>query len=233
MPKLFVAGDSFACLAKSQQEGISWSEIVAKELNYGLINLSRPGSSNETISMQIDYISECVSKEDFVIVFLTDSFRKTFPKANVGLSEKHLLRYHSLHDLQKCVGEDIFDSDPSIDVFTYLNASTDESKFYFKNLYNYDFHKYIDRTLLTGACAKLKLKTNKFVVFSGGFNDEVYSEEYPVDAKLFCLDNVNFYDFSSSKILKLARDEESINHISELGHKKVARIVLDSIMKCK
>lgn len=228
MPKLFVAGDSFASISKSQDIGCSWSELLAKELNAELVNVSRPGTSNESISIQIDYISERISKDDFLIVFLTDSFRKTFPKSDRDLSEKHLLQYHSLHTSQTFLGENIFAENSALNVYTHLNA-TGEYKNYFKTFYNYQYQKYIDTTLLTGALAKLKKKTEKFLVFSGGFNDEVYSKPYPVSAEMFLLDQSNFHDLSSSKILKLTNEPKSINHICYLGHQKIFRYILQIV----
>lgn len=228
MPKLYVAGDSFACMSKSQDVGCSWSELLAKELGIELVNLSRPGTSNESICIQIDYISEKISVDDFLIVFLTDSFRKTFPEPNRDLSEKHLLQYHSLHPSQNFLGDDIFDSEPSLNVYTHLNAK-DEFKTYFKTFYNYHYHKYIDATLITGALAKLKTKTDKFIVFSGGFNDEVYTKPYHVSGETFLLERSNFHDLSSSKIMKLTKDPNSINHICYLGHQKIFRYVLQIV----
>lgn len=228
MPKLFVAGDSFASISKSQDIGCSWSELLAKELGFELVNLSRPGTSNESICIQIDYVSEKITNDDFLIVFLTDSFRKTFPEPEANLSEKHLLEYHSLHPMQNFVGDDIFDSDPALHVYTHLNA-VDEFKNYFKTFYNYHYHKYIDTTLITGALAKLKQKTDKFIVFSGGFNDEVYSKPYPVTADMFLLDKDHFHDLSSSKIMKLTNEPKSINHICYLGHQKIFKYILQIV----
>lgn len=228
MSKLYVAGDSFACISVSQDIGCSWSELLAKELGCELVNLSRPGTSNESISIQIDYVSEKITKDDFLIVFLTDSFRKTFPEPEANLSEKHLLEYHSLHPMQNFIGENIFDSDPALHVYTHLNA-VDEFKNYFKTFYNYDYHKYIDTTLLTGALAKLKEKSDNFLVFAGGFDDEVYSKRYSVTARTFLLDDRHFNDLSSSKIMKFTHEPKSINHICYLGHQKIFRYILNLI----
>jgi hypothetical protein len=54
MQKLYVAGDSFASLAKDQPVGNSWSEILADKLDATLVNVARPAASNFSIALQIE-----------------------------------------------------------------------------------------------------------------------------------------------------------------------------------
>lgn len=230
MTKLFVAGDSFASLCKSQDLGSSWSELLAKELGHYLINISRPGVSNESISIQIDYIADKVTSNDLVIIFLTDSFRKTLVDSDADLTHKHLLEYHSLHESQNYVGDKLFQEVPTLKVYTHLNArKTSEANFYFKRLYNYQYQKYIDKTLLTGALCKLSTKTTRFKVVLNGFNDESYTKPYWVRASTFCIKEENFINLPSSELLKSYYDPTSINHMSYAGHQKVYEILLNSI----
>jgi hypothetical protein len=63
--KLMVAGCSFS--AKSQYlPGTSWSEVLAKKLDWDLVNLARQGCSNGGIRIQIDEIRR--QRPDFAIV---------------------------------------------------------------------------------------------------------------------------------------------------------------------
>ena len=225
MPKLYVAGDSFACLSRTQDIGSSWSELLAVELNHELVNISRPGTSNESICIQIDWIANEVCIDDFIVIMLTDSFRKSFVNPDINLTEKHLLTYHSLHEGQRYLGEDIFQNEPYINVYTHLNAKTEDAKFFFKNMYNYTYQKYLDITLISGALVKLKTKTDKFLVVSGGFNDEIYTKPYHVTSDTFAINNSQFLDLSSSKILRISNDPKSYNHICIEGHKKISSLI--------
>jgi hypothetical protein len=229
MSRLYVAGDSFASLSKNQEIGVSWSELLAKELCCELVNISRPGASNESICIQLDWITKRVTDNDFVIILLTDSFRKTLVLPGSDISSKHLLNYHSLHKEQKYLGEDIFSDDPLINVYTHNNANTEYSKYFFKNMYNYTYQKYLDTTLITGSLTKLKSITDNFLVVSNGFNDEIYSSPCQVTFDLFCINKSQFLDLSSSKMLKLGIDSKSYNHLSYDGHKKVFRLIYKSI----
>ena len=70
MQKLYIAGDSFASLANNQPVGNSWSEILASDLSLDLINVARPASSNFSIALQIEWIIDRITPDDFLIVFL-------------------------------------------------------------------------------------------------------------------------------------------------------------------
>jgi hypothetical protein len=92
MQKLYIAGDSFASLANNQPIGNSWSEILANDLGLDLINVARPAASNFSIALQIQWIIEKITPDDFLIVFLTDNYRKTVVDLNTKKdNNKHLL----------------------------------------------------------------------------------------------------------------------------------------------
>jgi len=231
MSKLYVAGDSFATLSKIQPMGISWSELLAKELNFDLINISKVGASNESICIQLDYIVEKISKNDRVVCFLTDSFRKTLAFSDKDLSNKHLLAYHSLHEDQNHIGDLEFQNEFYIESYTHLNCKkSKDAEFYFKSFYNYTYQKWLDVNLITGVVAKLKSITDNFLICSGGFDDSVYIDEpYCVTHNTFLINEKNFLNLSSSKILKMANDPNTCNHITLLGHQKIFRLLLNSV----
>jgi hypothetical protein len=233
MSKLYIAGDSFATLSKTQPLGVSWSELLAKHLNFDLVNISRVGASNESICIQLDYISERVFKDDLVICFLTDSFRKTLPLSDKDLTKTHLLYYHSLHEAQNYTIDIEYQTVAQLESYTHLNCKkSKDAEFYFKTFYNYSYQKWYETNLIIGTLTKLKSVTDNFVIFLGGFDDGVYlTEKYTVTHKNFYIDEKNFSDLSSNNILKLVLDEKSSNHISILGHQKVFRLILKNILQ--
>ncbi len=231
MAKLYIAGDSFATLSKSQPVGSSWSELLAKELNLELVNISKSGASNESICIQLDYIANSISPNDKVICFLTDSFRKTLTYSDKDLSTKHLLEFHSLHKNQNYTGDIKFQDESFIESYTHINCSRfKDAKFYFKTFYNYTHQKWLDITLIIGVLTKLKTVTDNFLIVSGGFNDLVYTDkEFNVTNNTFLLDSKNFLKLSSSELLKTSVERGSCNHISLIGHQKIFRLILKSI----
>jgi hypothetical protein len=76
MKKLMVAGCSFSSVS-SQHPGTSWSEVLAKKLDWQLVNLARPGCSNGGIRIQIDEIRR--QKPDFAVVSATFWDRMEIP----------------------------------------------------------------------------------------------------------------------------------------------------------
>lgn len=230
MPTLYIAGDSYAALSKTQPIGSSWSELLASHLKYELTNISRIGASNETICIQLDYITEVIAPDDFVICVLTDSFRKTLPLTTKDLTDKHLLEYHSLHENQNFIGNIVFQgqAQAQLEPYTHLNCKkSKDAELYFKTFYNYTYQKWYETTLITGALSKLKNKTSRFVLFLGGFDDRVYLDnEYPVTNQTFCIEEEKFSKLSSNDWFKLHRDPKSANHISLLGHQKIFRNIV-------
>ena len=76
MKKLMVAGCSFSSVSKTLP-GTSWSEILAKQLGWELVNLSRPGCSNGGIRIQIEEIRR--QRPDFAIITPTFWDRMEIP----------------------------------------------------------------------------------------------------------------------------------------------------------
>ena len=62
---LIVAGCSFSAFSQTKP-GTSWSEVLAKKLDWDLTNLARQGCSNGGIRVQIEEIRR--QKPDFAIV---------------------------------------------------------------------------------------------------------------------------------------------------------------------
>ena len=76
MKKLMVAGCSFS--APSQRlPGTSWSEVLAKKLDWELVNLARQGCSNGGIRIQIEEIRR--QQPDFAVVSATFWDRMEIP----------------------------------------------------------------------------------------------------------------------------------------------------------
>jgi len=63
--KLMVAGCSFSAVSKTLP-GTSWSEVLAEQLGWDLVNLARQGCSNGGIRIQIDEILK--QRPDFAII---------------------------------------------------------------------------------------------------------------------------------------------------------------------
>jgi len=76
MKKLMVAGCSFSAVSQ-YLPGTSWSEILAKKLDWELINLARQGCSNGGIRLQIEEIRR--QKPDFAVVSATFWDRMEIP----------------------------------------------------------------------------------------------------------------------------------------------------------
>ena len=74
--KLMVAGCSFSAFSK-QLPGTSWSEVLAKKLDWDLTNLARQGCSNGGIRIQIEEIRK--QQPDFAIVSPTFWDRMEIP----------------------------------------------------------------------------------------------------------------------------------------------------------
>jgi hypothetical protein len=74
--KLMVAGCSFSAFSK-QLPGTSWSEVLARRLDWDLVNLARQGCSNGGIRIQIDEIRR--QRPDFAIVSPTFWDRMEIP----------------------------------------------------------------------------------------------------------------------------------------------------------
>jgi hypothetical protein len=76
MKKLMVAGCSFSAVSQ-YLPGTSWSEVLAKKLDWELVNLARQGCSNGGIRLQIEEIRR--QKPDFAVVSATFWDRMEIP----------------------------------------------------------------------------------------------------------------------------------------------------------
>ena len=88
MKKLMVAGCSFSSVSKTLP-GTSWSEILAKQLGWELVNLSRPGCSNGGIRIQIEEIRR--QNPDFAIITPTFWDRMEIPVRGAPYTWSHRL----------------------------------------------------------------------------------------------------------------------------------------------
>ena len=84
--KLMVAGCSFSAVSKTLP-GTSWSEVLAKKLDWDLINLARQGCSNGGIRIQIDEIRR--QRPDFAIVSPTFWDRMEIPATAAPYDWEH------------------------------------------------------------------------------------------------------------------------------------------------
>lgn len=76
MKKLMVAGCSFSAPSKTAP-GTSWSEKIANQLGWELVNLARQGCSNGGIRIQIEEIRR--QRPDFAIITPTFWDRMEIP----------------------------------------------------------------------------------------------------------------------------------------------------------
>lgn len=221
MKTLYVAGDSFASLSPNQEKGKSWSELLADNLTADLINISRPGASNTTIAIQIDWITSRVTEHDVVVVFLTDHYRQTLPNpSNPIATNKSLLERHSVHYSQVPFNGIAY-SEPaelvsSVMVNGHLHAETQD---YYKKWFDPNLVQFQDRMIISGALTFLLNKTSNILVVSGGFESDptLVPSDLNIPANLFC-------EFSAKKMLQLGADYDRGNHLCDNAHMCLANM---------
>jgi hypothetical protein len=259
MNTLYVAGDSFATISKLQVEGSSWSEMLAKELKSELENVSRSGASHLSIAIQLDYITNVCQWDDYVIIVLTDNFRKTLPVKDdtLGYQEnRNLLSRHDLNPNQKNISKVDFTSKPYYSTTTVFNSIYYD---YLKKYYDFDLQLFEDIYVMTGILSKALKKTNNLYVCLGGFGgfvDEIYnskvanvaesvfrSEKYTllnitsnenllnISHDTFGLSKNQFINLTHKQMLNFGRCSASCNHLSIDAHAKIFRIIHSHIMK--
>ncbi len=217
MQKLYIAGDSFASLAKDQPVGNSWSEILASNLNAELVNVARPAASNFSIALQIEWIIERITADDFLIVFLTDHYRKTLVNLDTEIDgTKHLLEYHSIHNEQRPNVNINYSSEPRLIASTIHHEG--RTKEYYRDWFDVDIQQVEDRLLLTGIFAKLSTVTDKFLVCKGGYGADKDCTSY----KTFCIKKHQFVNYTSNFMTMLSEPTLYINHLDDLTHQKLA-----------
>jgi hypothetical protein len=228
---LYVAGDSFATVDKNQSEGTSWSELIATSLGCKLINVAIPGASNGSILTQIDWILDRCDSDDYIVVFLTDRYRRILPNTIEKLDRKKFLEYHGLHKLQKTI--------PGIDYSKKILLKSSlmikpEHKDFFSKYFNPDLQQFEDEYMLTGAFTKIFCKTKKLLVCSGGYdNSSSRFGDVPdkVNPELFCLPADNFIDLPATQMLKFGKSREYVNHLDLQAHAKVARVLYKQLLR--
>jgi len=228
---LYVAGDSFATVDKNQHEGTSWSELIAEWLGCSLINIARPGASNGAIVIQTDWILDRCNSDDYIIVLLTDRYRKTLPSTIDKLDRKKFVEYHGLHELQRPASA--IEYSKTVLLKTSLMIKPEYKNFY-AQYFNPDLQQFEDEYMLTGAFTKIFRKTKRLLVCSGGYdNSKSRFESTPdiVSHELFCLPPENFVDLSATQMLKFGPSREYINHLDVQAHAKVARILYNQLMR--
>ena len=223
MNRLFIAGDSFASLSKDQQIGNSWSELLANELNLELVNLARPASSNFAIALQIEWIAEHIKKDDFVVVFLTDSYRKTLVDLTIPRDQsKHILETQVLHKDQRQKNALKYSEKPRL-----INSIMDHSgdtKSYYRDWFDIEAQEIEDRLVITGSLARLSQVSNKFKVCKGGFGKyrNRNRKNAEIDHNTFCIGEHQFADYSVDYLTSLSVRTIYINHLDDITHKKFA-----------
>lgn len=219
MSKLYVAGDSFATLSLDQQPGVSWSELIATFYNYDLVNISRCASSNFSIAIQLDWIMRSLTKDDFVIILLTDVRRKTLIDIDVTKPVNcHMLEYHSIHEGQRADINVNYSKEP------YLISSVVHHKGkperYYREWFDREIQEFEDKLVLTGSFKKLSCVTNNFLVIQGGFNNISHST--------FCIEEFQFVPLTRVKIREWVEPNNlrnknleimRSNHMDELAHR--------------
>jgi hypothetical protein len=243
MKKLYIAGDSFASLSNIQPVGNSWSEILASDLSLDLINVARPASSNFSIALQIEWIIDRITPDDFLIVFLADHYRKTLVDLDIKKDDnKHILEHHSLHGDQRPSTILQYSSKPRL-IASAAGTHHQKYKKYYRDWFDVEIQKIEDRLILTGVFAKLSTITDKFIVCAGGYdfvqNDadaylkalhsggtSPYSKhcdkEEGVTHQTFCIQEHQFVNYTANFLSQLSEPIEYINHLDDITHKKLA-----------
>jgi hypothetical protein len=228
MNKLYIAGDSFATLSITQENGVSWSEILATKLGLELVNVAIAGCSNFSIAIQLDWITQQATKDDAVIIMLTDHYRKTLVNStDAKIDSTPLLLHHLFHRKQRV---QIELSDIILKATTIINADSNERDFY-KKWFHPVVQEFEDTLVIIGALTKLSSVTNNYIVCLGGFGNQVYDANDTISHKTFFIKESNFLKLSSKQLSNMAENDIAINHMDELLHKKVAGVLYKKYLK--
>jgi len=237
---LFVAGDSFASLDVTQPIGKNWSEILAEKTNSDLINVSRPAASNFAIALQIEWINQHINKNDYVVIFLTDHYRKTLVDLNVETEkDKNLLEIQGQHHRQP--KSSVLNYSNNIRLMSSMFVNQDErTKEYYRDWYDADIQEVEDRLVITGALARLSVKTEKFLVCKGGFGfkdgrtitsrirtlQSTVTVESEIDHSTFSIKKEQFVANCTSHFLtSLSEYSTYVNHMDDITHAKLAAML--------
>jgi hypothetical protein len=233
MQKLYIAGDSFASLANNQPVGNSWSETLANDLSLDLINVARPASSNFSIALQIEWIIDRITPDDFLIVFLTDHYRKTLVDLDIKKDDnKHILEYHSIHDEQRPSTVLQYSSKPRLIASTIHHQQYEK---YYRDWFDVEIQEIEDRLILTGVFAKLSTVTDKFIVCTGGYNSiknygKSHDKKEYATHNTFCIQKHQFVKYTSKFMVALSESSNYVNHLDDMTHKKLAVLLKRKIL---
>ena len=209
---LYVAGDSFASLSKTQAIGNSWSELLASKLNANLVNVARPAASNFSIALQIEWIISKITLDDLIIILLTDHHRKTLVDVDIKKDKtKSLLEQHSIHKDQMPSPMVKYSLKPRLLSSTIHHEKT---KSYYRDWFDIDVQETEDRLIITGVLAKLSSITDRFLVVKGGYEN--------ADHQTFCINDYQFTMTTSKSMLDWSDNTDSINHLDDMTHQKIA-----------
>jgi hypothetical protein len=229
MTTLYIAGDSYASISNIQEKGNSWSELLAKSLNAELVNIARPAASNLSIAIQIEWISQRISSDDYAVIMLTDHYRETLPNISLLIkSDKSLLEKHSVHNSQVPSDKTEY-SDPAelvSSLFTDVPAHADYQDF-FKKWFHPELAYFRDKMVIIGSIALLSRRTEQFLVCSGGF--ENFADNTAITGKELNISSKNFCEVTSSWLRTASAPVDYINHIDESTHIQLANFLCKKI----
>lgn len=194
--KLMVAGCSFSAVSQ-QLPGTSWSEVLAKKLNWDLVNLARQGCSNGGVRIQIDEILR--QRPDFAVIIPTFWDRMEIPAVSAPYIPPTEENKGWSNDLQLHLqNQDLkngYDRSAGIDNINYgnnnyrmicetifslaenynhayrsgkINKETQQAiKQYVNFIYDSNWKKQMDEWIIIEGIIRLYLKDIKFIVFPG------------------------------------------------------------------
>ena len=229
MKRLFVAGDSFASLCRIQEPGNSWSEILASKLEAELINLARPGASNTAIAIQIDYITEKVDIDDYVVVFLTSHNRATLPNNTITTNKPLLERFDVAPNQVPYSGIEYSNTKSLITSLFTDDSAHKETQEYYKKYFDPDLAYFTDRMIIAGAMKLLSDKNDNFIVLSGGFKVGSSRLNLELSANEIGLNEHHFINHTWSRMLGIGENADYVNHMNDVAHSYLASFLYKKI----
>jgi hypothetical protein len=90
---LFITGDSFSYLSSSDVQERIWSVALSKKLNFNLVNQSDYGVSQDWSWSVINDWQSKITKDDQLVIVLTDPARFWFFKDLPKLSNSFIINF--------------------------------------------------------------------------------------------------------------------------------------------
>lgn len=228
---LYVAGDSYGSLDCNQPAGESWSEILADRLSTKLINVARPAASNVSIAIQLDWIYNNITKDDYLIVLLTDHLRVTMLNEHHAINRNlSLLEQHSTHHLQRIV-DNIY-KESNIVSSSIVNPSNKSVNDFFEKTFDPLLQYFVDTHILVGMITKMYTKSAKFFVCQGGFGMRLDTVDDSQDfSKALMIKKENYLPLNHNFMNGLCKSNSNyINHLDQMAHLKFGSLI-DSYIK--